>query len=327
MNLWRVRIDEISGRLLGSLEPVTTPSLDSGFMSFSPSGKHLLYVQQTMAWHFYKIAFDPSRKTIVGQPLPMMLGSPHLDPSPDNKWIAFYARRVKQEDIFVIGSDGKGLRQLTDDIFKDRNPRWSPDGKRIAFFSNRGGNWQVWTIHPDGSGLAQLTYEPRGDVNNPVWSPDGSRLAYAIQDVNSFIIDVEKPWSAQSPQPLPRPSGLDAYLFVNSWSPDGRKLAGSVQFLGGPAGIGVYSLESHEFKRLTQMGSNPCWLSDSRRLLFVHSDKLYLADSQSGRVQEVLSMAPQEVIMGVASRDDRWIYLSLRTTEADVWQMSLETSY
>jgi Tol biopolymer transport system component len=156
-----------------------------------------------------------------------------------------------------------------------------------------------------------------------VWSPDGSRLAYSIADVNSFVIDVNKPWTAQSPQLLPRPSGLDAHLRVHSWSPDGRELAGDVQFLGGPAGVGVYSLERHEFKRLTRMGSRPRWLSDSRRLLFVHSDKLYLADSQSGRVHEVLSMALREAVLAAPSRDDRWIYLAVRAPEADVWQMSL----
>jgi Tol biopolymer transport system component len=323
MNLWRVRIDEKSGKLLGSPEPVTTPSLDSGFMSFSPDGKRLLYVQQTMSFELYKVGFDPSRETVVGQPLLMSHGPQRPTLSPDSRSLAYFGLHGKQEDIFVTGVDGKGLRQLTDDIYKDRQPRWSPDGKRIAFHSNRSGNWQIWTIYPDGSGLAQLTYEPGGGgVNNPVWSPDGSRIAYGIKDVNSFIIDVKKPWSAQSPQPLVRPSGLDAYLQVNSWSPDGRELAGDVQILGGFAGIGVYSFERHEVRRLTQMGRNPWWLSDSRRLLFVHSGKLYLVDSQSGRVRELLAMAPREAVIGVASRDDRWIYLSVQATEADVWQMS-----
>jgi Tol biopolymer transport system component len=256
-----------------------------------------------------------------------MTQGPHQSPlratlSPDGRWLAFFDLHGKQEDIFVIGSDGKGLRQLTDDIYKDRQPYWSPDGKAIAFFSNRGGNYQAWTIHPDGSGLAQLTYEPRGDVHNPLWSPDGSRVAYSVMDVNSFIMDVKKPWSAQSPQVLPRLSGLDAYLRVNSWSPDGRKLAGDVRRLSF-LGIGIYSLESREFKRLTQIGRNPWWLSDSRRLLFVHSDKLYLLDSRFGGVHEILSMAPHELVMGVLSSDDRWIYLSLQATVADVWQVSL----
>jgi Tol biopolymer transport system component len=299
-------------------------------MSFSLDGKRLLYAQVAMTWDLVKVAFDPSTETIVGQPFPMRDGRPQQPTlSPDGRWLVFFALRGKQEDIFVIGIDGKGLRQLTDDTYKDRQPRWSPDGMTIAFYSNRGGTWQIWTIHPDGSGLTQLTHEPQGIVNTPVWSPDGSRLAYSVMDVNSFIIDAKKPWSNQSALPLPRLKDLDAYLMVNSWSPDGRELAGDVQRLGASAGIGVYSLETHEYKRLTQMGRSPYWLSDSRRLLFVHSDKLYVLDSRSGRLHEILSLAPQqEGIMAVPSRDDRWIYLALRTTEADIWQMSLgQASY
>jgi len=50
-----------------------------------------------------------------------------------------------------------------------------------------------------------------------------------------------------------------------------------------------------------------------------------LIDSQSKKVREVLSVAPNKLGLGVTrSRDDRLIYLSLVTTEADIWMMTLE---
>ena len=43
MSLWRVPIDEASGRLLGEPEPVTTPSTWSGHLSFSRDGTRLAF--------------------------------------------------------------------------------------------------------------------------------------------------------------------------------------------------------------------------------------------------------------------------------------------
>ena len=63
---------------------------------------------------------------------------------------------------------------------------------------------------------------------------------------------------------------------------------------------------------------------NSRRLLFFNEDKIYLVDSQSKRVHEVFSIAPRHFRGFTASRDDRLIYLSIETTEADIWLITLE---
>src|SRR5262245_5329871 len=47
MNLWRVPIDEASGRTTGAFEPFTTPALNSGLLSFSRDGSRIAYVAQT----------------------------------------------------------------------------------------------------------------------------------------------------------------------------------------------------------------------------------------------------------------------------------------
>jgi TolB protein len=76
--------------------------------------------------------------------------------SPDGKQVAFMSRRDGNWNIYIVRSDGKGLKQLTTDKAEDGLPTWSPDGKAIAFASNRGGPWAVWAITPDGSGARQL---------------------------------------------------------------------------------------------------------------------------------------------------------------------------
>lgn len=76
--------------------------------------------------------------------------------SPNGKQIAFMSRRDGNWNIYVVNSDGTGLKQLTDDPANDGLPTWSPDGKVIAFVSDRGGPWAVWAVLPGGSGNRQL---------------------------------------------------------------------------------------------------------------------------------------------------------------------------
>jgi Tol biopolymer transport system component len=327
MNLWRVRIEEKSGKVLGKPEPVTTPSTYSGPLSISRDGRRIAYVHQAPAENLQKVGFDPSTEKVVGQPAWITQGSRHAtacDLSPDGEWLAFY-ESGKQEDIFVIKTDGTEQRQLTNDIHRDRFPRWSPDGKRIAFQSNRSGRYEVWTITPDGSGLQQLTYTSGGTVVHPVWSPDGARLAYSVQSGTSFIVETGKSWKEQSPQPLPS-LGENASFEAWSWSPDGRRLAGHPLLANAlRSGVIMYSLESQKFERLTDFGWRPVWLKDNRRLLFFRQDKLYLVDSRSKKTHEVLSVAPHNLYAKlVLSQDNRMIYFGLGQTEADIWLMSLE---
>jgi serine/threonine protein kinase len=316
MNLWRVPIEEPSGKVLGQPEPVTTPSPYSGHIDISRDGRRLVYVQQALSRNIESIAFDPSTEKVAGERAAVTKGS-FADLSPDGRSLVFDTFGQQQEDIFVIGVDGKGLRQLTDDPHRDRWPRWAPDGKNIAFYSNRSGKYEIWTIAADGSGLQQLTASPSAPVWFPVWSPDGARLAFSDR-TDSFIIDTGKPWKEQSPQALP--SGFMAW----SWSPDGRKIAGNKPFGGSSAGIGIYSLDSRGIEWITDRGVVPVWLSDNRRLLFGDGDKIKLVDSQSRNIRDVLSIAPNSIGTLSVSRDDRRICFSVTVAEADIWLMSLE---
>lgn len=284
-------------------------------------------MQQLTTANIQKAGFDPVQGSIVSEPQWITQGSrqarnPQL--SPDGEWLAFWDGG-RQEDIFVVKTDGTGLRQLTNDVYKDRFPRWSPDGKRIASQSNRAGQHDIWLISPDGSGLERLTYAPPPAVYFPVWSPDGKRLVYAIPEDRSFVMEVAKPWKEQSPKPVVAPPGLGAQFEVWSWSPDGRTLAGTLRkTFGVPTGLGIYSLESERVERLTDFGARPVWLGDSRRLLFPDQGKIYLIDSQSRKIREILSLVPHGVDTPALSRDDRLMYFSVVMREADIWLATLE---
>jgi TolB protein len=50
-NVWRVPIDELSGKTLGPLEQVTTPSPYVAHLSFSADGRHLAYLYGVVPKH------------------------------------------------------------------------------------------------------------------------------------------------------------------------------------------------------------------------------------------------------------------------------------
>lgn len=76
--------------------------------------------------------------------------------SPDGTAIAFMSQRDGNWELYLIGSDGTGLRRLTDHPAQDGLPAWSPDGGWIAFVSDRDGEWAIWAVRRDGSGLRKL---------------------------------------------------------------------------------------------------------------------------------------------------------------------------
>jgi Tol biopolymer transport system component len=58
--------------------------------------------------------------------------------------------------VYLVNTDGSGLRRLTHNASNEGLPAWSPDGKAIAFVSDQGGVWAVWVVNPDGSGRRKL---------------------------------------------------------------------------------------------------------------------------------------------------------------------------
>ncbi len=100
-----------------------------------------------------------------------------------------FPRRTAQPELWVAGSDGTALKQITNDRRDCGEPKWSPDGQWIVFFSAKdrypeevrlGWYWDLLLVRPDGtdeqtlaSGRSQSS-EGRGAFVHPFWAPDGS---------------------------------------------------------------------------------------------------------------------------------------------------------
>ena len=57
----------------------------------------------------------------------------------------------------------------------------------------------------------------------------------------------------------------------------------------------IYSFASGQYQVATELGNAPLWLADSRRLLFNHNGKLYLFDTVTKRVRQILSLPQREI--------------------------------
>src|SRR5215813_5378270 len=59
MNLWRVGIDEDTGKVSGDPEPLTTPATYLGHIAVSRDGGRIAWVQRTQDIQIYGASFDP----------------------------------------------------------------------------------------------------------------------------------------------------------------------------------------------------------------------------------------------------------------------------
>jgi Tol biopolymer transport system component len=327
MNLWRIAIDEKTGKTSGAPQALTTPSLSSGHFSISRDGRGITYLALNELASIEKVPFDPTSGQ-AGAPAPLLrqsgaLFSPNV--SPDGESVVF--RSVGgQEDLFLMRSDGTGLRKLTDDLHRDRGPSWSPDGKRIGFYSNRdAGRYEIWLINPDGSGLTQLT-RTTGRGWFPWWSPDGKQIAYPT-GTESLVLDVAA-GLARAPEPLPPFPEPDHWFQVTSWSPDGRSLAGEGPRLASSGGGGVvlYSFDTRRYERLADRGLKPIWLRDGQQLLFSPDpEHLAILDARTRKTRTVFTVPRGSQIADfTVFKDDRWICVIRSNDEGDVWLARLE---
>ena len=100
--------------------------------------------------------------------------------SPDSNRVVFSAADGSgNRDIYVVNSNGSGLRRLTTDAAFDTKPTWSAKGQIIFVRGPQGGGptTELYSVRPDGTGETRLT--DNGVVDDaPAVSPDGNQIAW-----------------------------------------------------------------------------------------------------------------------------------------------------
>ena len=349
-DLWRIGIDEHSGRVVGDAVPITS---GSGVSQVSPAadGKRILLTSRKGHHQILRLPFDPSVEKVVGTaksitPLGLQAMFPAV--SPDGEWIAFSAffGQAGRLNIGVVRNDGGSLRQLTDTGSRDWFPRWSPNGQQLFFSEGDlgSGNERIWIVRADGGGLRQLADASLG-LNPPIFSPDGSRLAVNTSGgETTWIFQAGKPWDAATREALP-PIGAPQDRFMpNSWSADGRRLAGGrwrVEREDQAERVAIYDFETERYRTYPgPLGSwaRSNWLNDSRRLLVCSGERdetsrIFILDTESGETRKVITSEEVSAMPDVhsgrlcfpaISPDNRSLYLDWRYSQTDIWLLTLE---
>lgn len=186
------RIPQIYLMNVDGTEQQLLVSLPGGaaFPSVSQSGNELCFHGQTSPRDIYIVNLDGTGVTNLTSP-GTQPGQPGVngdnircDWSPKGDSIAFTSNRDGDQEIYVIETDGTGLRRLTAAAGSDANPTFSPKADLIAFESNRDGTPEIYVMNADGTDperLTNFTAEPTPSnvsVSKPTWSPAGDRIAF-----------------------------------------------------------------------------------------------------------------------------------------------------
>ena len=326
MNIWRVAVDEETGKASGEPESVRTPSTYIRHLALSRDGKTIAYIRYETKSNLQSITFDPKNLKTVGEVNMVTSGNnqvsfPTLSPNGEEYVIRYPS--WTQEDIVIFNRDGSNWRNLTNDKFRDRTPRWSPDGKKIAFTSDRSGKFQIWMINADGSDLRQITFSEKNGATAPNFSPDGLQMVFSEIDTKNqspFILDLTKTWQEQKPVPLPPPPNYKGSYLTWNWSGDGKKLLMNFfESETGENGVYLFDFNTSTYEKMTDSGGYPIWLNDNRHFMFGNQNTLFVCDTLTKKINEIYKPSSDYIQHANISADNRLIYFRYLQIDTQVW--------
>jgi TolB protein len=167
----------ISNIYQGTLEELTKGSAQSVTPVWSPDGTRLAFSSTRDGSGNFEI-YVANRD---GSNVRRLTNHPAADItptwSPSGTQIAFTSDRTGTPQVYVVGSDGLGLRQITRESYADR-PTWSPAPyNEVAYAARTGPGFDIKILELASGQVRQLTFG-EGTNESPAFAPNGRHLAF-----------------------------------------------------------------------------------------------------------------------------------------------------
>ena len=162
---------------------------------WSPDGTHIVFGTDTGAGVIATVAADGSDRKELTSPYWNSLGAEYTQ---DGRHIVFSSQLDGLvAALWIMDTEGKHLRRLTDAELEAGAPDVSPDGKQVVFYNNQNTPKlnSIFKINLDGTGVTRLTSADY-EATLPTYSPDGTKILYMSDRLSpgsfdTFIMDAD----------------------------------------------------------------------------------------------------------------------------------------
>jgi len=185
-------ISSIDGRMISHLVKGEKNSLFEamhlawfrGGLSWSPEGNRLVFAAKSTTGDRLYIVNANNGKLIKRYKFDLD-GIYYPAWSPADERIVFCGLKNGHSDLYLLNNLDGSIKQITNDVYDDREPAWAPDGSALVFTSDRPdpadsaaadslqfGRYRLFTMDPGGESVACYTPEERYAVS-PSWGKPG----------------------------------------------------------------------------------------------------------------------------------------------------------